>query len=279
MAVKFFGQFLIERGVLSADKLLAALEDQRGRNRRFGSYALQLGYLRPADVQRIQQHQQAVDARFGEVAVQLGLLSPEQVEEILLRQRQDHIMLGELLVERGDLSPEVLARELAAFKDDQAPWSTGELLLPADLRDQTVARTMLELPVRLFARTTGEHVKVGEAHWADHAPQASFAVHVPFSGTRTLAFGIACDTTAAEQLARGLLGDGALLEDAEVIADAVREFANVVAGSILARLAQLGQGYDIHPPVDGMPSPEGGRLLMVALLGAAGDVRFVVRGL
>src|SRR5690606_2275218 len=156
---------------------------------------------------------------------------------------------------------------------------TGELLLPADVHDQAVARAMLELPVRLFARTTGEQVKVGEAHWADHAPQTSFSVHVPFTGARTLALGIACDTTAAEQLTRSLLGDEALLEGAEVIADAVREFANVVAGSVMARLAQLGQGCEIHPPVDGIPSPEGGRLLVVALLSAAGDVRFVVRGL
>ena len=278
MAVKFFGQFLIERGVLSAEQMLAALDDQRGRNRRFGSYALQLGYLRPADVQRIHAHQQMEDSRFGEAAVQLGLLSETQVQEILLRQRQDHIMLGELLVERGDVTPEVLASELTAFREDQSQWSSGDLPLPHDVADAAVVRAVLELSSRLLARTTGEPVKLDAPQWQDRAPASQFAVHVRFSGQRDLALAIACDLEAAERLTAALLGDEALSEGAEVIADAVREFANVVAGSVMARLAQLGVGVEISPPADGVPTPGQGRLLGVQVLSGVGDVRFFASG-
>lgn len=278
MAVKFFGQYLIERGVLSADQLLAALEDQRGRNRRFGSYALQLGYLRPADVQRIQTEQQREDARFGEVAVKLGLLSETQVQEILLRQRQDHIMLGELLVERGDVTPERLASELSAFREDQAAWGSGDLPLPHDVADAAVVRAMLELSSRLLARTTGEAAKLDAPQWQDQAPAAQFSVHVRFSGQRDLALAIACDLTAAERLTGALLGADAVGEGAEVVADAVREFANVVAGSVMARLAQLGVAVEIAPPGDGVPTPGQGRLLGVQVLSGVGDVRFFACG-
>lgn len=277
MSVKFFGQFLIERGVLSAGQLLAALEDQRGRNQRFGSYALQLGYLTPSDVQRIHQAQQGNDARFGEVAVRLGLLSAAQVDEILARQRQDHIMLGELLVERGDVGPDVLERELEAFREDQAPYAADGVALPDGLSVPKAAQAMIELTARMLPRVTDAPAKAGAAAWVDAAPDLPFQVHLAFTGQHTMRYGLALDAEAARRICDGLLGAGTADEGEDVVLDAVFEFVNVVCGSVMARLAQLGWMAEIHPPQRGFLDAEG-RYCVAPVATDAGDIRVVLQG-
>jgi hypothetical protein len=47
MAVKFFGQFLIEPGEIDAEQLCAALELMRAENKQFGRIGVEKGVLAP----------------------------------------------------------------------------------------------------------------------------------------------------------------------------------------------------------------------------------------
>ena len=113
---KFFGSHLVERGIVTAEDVLTALERQRCRQRPIGQIALREGLLRVRDAFRILNEQGRHPGRlFGEVAVELGLMKPEDVESLLTKQRQERPKLGEVLVEMGALSREQMEAELRVY--------------------------------------------------------------------------------------------------------------------------------------------------------------------
>lgn len=119
MGVKFFGQFLLEKSVITPQQLLEAVEFQESANTMFGDYAVSKGYLTKEDMAKLQAQQQQTDVMFGEIAVTLGVLNQEQVDEILMRQRNDHVYIGAALVKKGYIAPGVLVKQLTDFNEDQ----------------------------------------------------------------------------------------------------------------------------------------------------------------
>ncbi|MCA8961882.1 MAG: hypothetical protein KDC38_15260 [Planctomycetes bacterium] len=114
-----FGQHLIDRGVITPQQLVEALEAQRLDQIPVGEIAIAKGYLSYREVTRILALR--VDDRhasdlFGDVAVELGLLTREQVEELLEDQRVTRMPLGEFLVRNGALSEDRLEAELREYR-------------------------------------------------------------------------------------------------------------------------------------------------------------------
>ena len=52
MAVKFFGQFLVEQGAVTSEALLHAIELQDRTNLKLGEMAVAMGYITPNDIER-----------------------------------------------------------------------------------------------------------------------------------------------------------------------------------------------------------------------------------
>ena len=57
MPVKFFGQYLLEKNIITPQQLIEAVEYQESKNLKFGEYALSKGYLTAKDVEKIQNEQ------------------------------------------------------------------------------------------------------------------------------------------------------------------------------------------------------------------------------
>ena len=87
MAVKFFGQFLVEKGVVTREVLLQAIELQESVNLSFGATAMAMGLLTEADIEKVHNAQRCEDLRFGDMAVKLELLTADQMQQVLTRQR------------------------------------------------------------------------------------------------------------------------------------------------------------------------------------------------
>ena len=112
MAAKFFGQFLLEKGVIDAQQLLRALEIQRVSNPALGELACEKGMLTADQAQVINERQRREDKRFGDLAQSMGLLTADEVGVLLDEQKSRRKLFGEILVEEGFLDRERLEAEL-----------------------------------------------------------------------------------------------------------------------------------------------------------------------
>ena len=123
MAAKFFGQFLLEKGVINAAQLLRALEIQRTSNPALGEIACEKGLLSADQAQVINERQRSEDKRFGDIAQSMGLLTGDEVGQLLDEQKSRRKLFGEILVDEGFVDRMRLDAELqlhAADRDEAA---------------------------------------------------------------------------------------------------------------------------------------------------------------
>ncbi len=112
-----FGLYLKNRGVISAEQLVAAVEVQQARLVPIGQLALEEGMLNPREIFSILRGQcNAPHDYFGEMAIEMGLLARDDVMRLLMIQSERKRPIGEILVEQGVLSESQLKAELAAYR-------------------------------------------------------------------------------------------------------------------------------------------------------------------
>lgn len=270
MAVRFFGQYLLECGVIGAHQLLEALEKQRRMNVRFGQVAVAAGLLNEQQIVEILRLQRMENLKIGEAAVKLGFMTAAQVERVLRGQRNHHVMLGEALVETGALSREELDLHLIAFKNEQAQYKIDVEI--ADELDPTgLAAPAIDLTIKLLFRLGAVHAKLEECSKGIPPPGSSptFWVRIRFHGDANGEIAL----MAAPAVAAGLTS--AILErpedDAAIILDTMKEFLNVVAGNLATIAAKKGgRSMEIDAPEDGRPAPGAGDHAITASLSSPG---------
>jgi len=249
MSVKFFGQFLLERVALTPEQLIEAVSYQENRNLRFGKYAESKGFLGAEDVKRLNEEQKKTDLMIGELAIKLGMLTTMQVEEVLTMQRNDHIQIGQILVMKGFIDEKTLEAELEAFREDQRVYEGEEVLVPQGVSNPEMVSTLVDLTIKMLQRVAGVEVKAdGGRVLARKLEEAYSAVSITFSGGLNCDYVIICDEGISRSIASAIMGQVAADEDKEMVVDGVKEFANVVCGNILGKMAQRGKNVEISVP-------------------------------
>jgi len=249
MSIKFFGQFLIERGVITAEQLLQAVKLQEEKNLRFGDYARAKGYLSDGDLIRLQDEQRQTDMKIGELALSLGMLSQGQVDEILTMQENDHIFLGEALKRGGFISQEKLQAELDLFRQDQKDYVAEVINVPKGVRDAELVKAAVDITRKMFKRIARIEAKVGLGEAFNGEPRRNFAtVKIGFTGSSKCDYIFSASREAAVALASGFTGEDVSGESDAMITDGVKEFCNISCGSVMARMAKKGKKVSITPP-------------------------------
>lgn len=284
MSVKFFGQFLLEKNIITPEQLIEAVSFQEASNLKFGDYAVSKGYLTKKEVAEVQAEQQKTDAMFGEIALRKGLLTQEQVNEILTRQKNDHVYIGAVLVKKGYISPNDLVKHLNDFKEDQAGYLSGDIFIPEGVDNAQVVKDMVIITRKMLSRISKITAKVGRGTVTSEEPERNFAVIVvSIEGNPSYDYILSCSLEASEVIASSIMGINVINEPGEIIADAVKEFANIVCGNIISRLAQMGKKVDICPPVEAQYSKETGyglvngrKSVQYPLISTAGDITLIL---
>jgi CheY-specific phosphatase CheX len=250
MGVKFFGQFLIDCGEVDAGHVREALNFMDVENPAIGQIAIAQGFMQSMDVMRVNAEQRIRDASFGDLAVEMGLLANDQLVEILQRQRSRRLPIGQALVRLGYVENDRLGVLLDAYKADQAQFDTSEIALPDGLASHRVTRYVLELLPRFMMRVARIQAKVGEIHVVDdQIPKfAEVRVSIPVRGARGLEVALVSDFEFAEALARASSGLDSSELDAEMVADGVGEFLNVLCGNAGSAMAKDGHRVELGPP-------------------------------
>lgn len=104
----FYGEFLVQLGVVRQDQLAGALSYQSEGRLLLGELAVVRGILTEDQVQQVRscQRQKVAehgDLRFGEMAVALGFTDLDAMDQLHREQRAGWRRVGDILVERGAL--------------------------------------------------------------------------------------------------------------------------------------------------------------------------------
>ena len=253
MGIKFFGQFLIENGVVDSDQIRAALKLMEEENRSLGTLAEAGGILTAEEAAKVNAQQRTCDVPFGELAVEMGLLSEEQVEYLLGFQEQTRLRIGQALVRQSALANDRLLELLVQFENEQALFRIGNVDLPEGLESNLLAATVLDLLPRLLVRVASIGVRIGKGQAAADAPDLPVRTAVAVTGDVGLLICLLGNEEFSLQLAGATAGlDESRLEaarqDVALLADGVGEFLNVLAGNAMGMLERKQITTELAPP-------------------------------
>lgn len=249
MAVKFFGQFLLERGLVSKELLLKAIALQDETNLKFGATALSMGIISREDFERVHDAQRSEDLLFGDMAVKMGLLTENQVQQVLTKQKNNHIYIGEALVKVGALSKEKLSIHLREFKDDQAQFVVRKMVVPEGTPEPEIWSYVAGLTTKMITRVLGINFREMPAVEVHSVSASRATASMAFTGAVQGRYLFSVSEGMLKAVARGVLKEEDVEnEPAEVLEDTVMEFVNIVCGNVVAKVAQMGKTMDILPP-------------------------------
>ena len=252
MAVKFFGQFLVDSGEISEASLREALDLQAERNRKFGEWATFCGYLTQDQAERVNLAQRWTDRLFGDLAVELELLTPAQVSELLARQEASQVRVGEALVEIGVLEPDRLKVLLDLFEREQRAYAPENRVLPEALRGVPIAKVALEVLPRVSLRALSAPAKLGSDRPWEGSSEYAYGATLPVSGQGGLELALALDRGAAEAIAMALVGVPDRDSDREWLTRGPAEFLTVLVRNAVSHLGEEGTRLEAGEPRTGV---------------------------
>lgn len=116
MHTQFFGNFLLNKGVITPEQLVDALKIQATTHKKLGTLAIHSGFMSASEVEDVYITQTHYDKLFGELAVNLGYLTESQVDNLLTTQLPDYMLLGQILVDKNILTHVELENLITEYK-------------------------------------------------------------------------------------------------------------------------------------------------------------------
>ncbi len=253
MGIKFFGQFLIEQGVVDSDQIRAALKLMDKENRSLGELAEAGGILTGEEAAKVNAQQRYCDLPFGELAVDMGLLSEEQVEYLVGFQEQTRLRIGQALVRLDFLPNERLHQLLVQHECEQDLIRIENVALPDGLESNLLAPVVLDLLPKLLVRIARIGVRIGKGQAAVEIPDYPVRIGATVTGDVGLLICLLGDEEFSLQLAGATANfDGPRLEAARqnrvLLTDGVGEFLNVLAGNAMGILERKNIITELEPP-------------------------------
>jgi hypothetical protein len=249
---RFFGDFLIERGVVPREGVAAAARRMLEVNRTLAAMAQERGWLTAAQVELIHAQQLLRNCVWGEQAIALGLLDQSQVMRLLADQRARHIRLGEALLELGQIARPALERALAEFAEERALAGALVRRLAPELERCKPARWVLDHFCELILRIARLPTRLGDAWEWKGAGEQEHSVQLALGGEQGLELGIAADRGFGAVLAQGWLGLEPDDVDGPIILDLLGQLLCLITGRAAAESgAALSPGL---PEQDALPA-------------------------
>ncbi len=270
MGVKFFGQYLIERGEVTAEQVRAALDLMDEENRSIGELAVEGRLISKADADKVNAEQRHRDLPFGELAAELGLLSEEQIDNLVQLQWRTRLRIGQALVRMRHLEKERLEELLISYEEDQAPYRIENLALPESIEGNALAPYVLRLFPNLMMRVARIATRVGSGERISEPPDFPVRVAVSVSGDCGLMICLLGDEAFSRQVASMAGGLDAESLDREMLLDGVGEFLNVLAGNAMAVAERSGISLELEPPQSQVAFESGYLFELAVNVGSAG---------
>lgn len=259
MFSQFFGNYLLQRGLISAPQLREALALQDSVRVKLGVLAIDAGYLNAEQVERTNALQAQRDKRFGEIAIDEGYLDEDQLSELLGQQNKRHLLISQALIDKELLGFEDIQRVLEDYRRDSG---LSDIEFEALKRNDvdTVARAMVKMPdlgdskiygeyFALFVRNLIRFIDNGILlQAAERVRESSFEalVHQEMDGRFKIFTGLAGSREAMVEFAARFAkmeveGYG------DLAVDSLGEFLNTQNGLFLSKLSNECVELELYP--------------------------------
>jgi CheY-specific phosphatase CheX len=250
MSSRFFGQYLLEKGRITSQQLLDALECQKSITTPIGTMALERGLLSAEQIRQALQHQRQTNQRFGEIAVGLGYLTKAQLDELLEDQETTHrVRLGEALVSKGYMTLESLEKELKEYNREAERFASEVSAAFSNVAHKQIVKTFTDLMLMMFTRFGKQDIiiercesgkeKVRLFRWV--ISQKIAGENVEFNCL------LSVPPKLLLQMASTMLDENINAAD-ELALDASKEFVNIANGNACAKLSEDGVNLTMMPP-------------------------------
>lgn len=113
----FFGNYLLNRGIISAQQLEEVLVKQKETRLKLGTLAINENLMTVNQVKRIHLLQMKKDKYFGELSVEEGYISESDLARLLKKQKSEHLILAQTLIDEGYITLEEYEHELDRYKE------------------------------------------------------------------------------------------------------------------------------------------------------------------
>lgn len=259
MFSQYFGNYLLNQGLISREQLKDALEYQKSVHVKFGVIAVDEGFMTPVQAAEVHEKQKQVDKRFGEIAIELGYLTEEQVEALISAQKQNHLYLAQALVDREYMTIEEFGAALSAYKkenslsDDQfEAIKSGSIESLVENILQEKAPTKKEAYsnyLSLFAKNMIRFIDNQaylEINDADSVEAADWLVHQQILGEAPLLTALATSQDVFLYIAT-VHAEEELTEVDELAKASVSEFLNLHNGIYLVNMSNWGTELNMKP--------------------------------
>jgi CheY-specific phosphatase CheX len=249
MSAKFFGQYLLEKGRITSQQLVDALEYQKSITAPIGALALDQGLLTVDQIKLILGRQLKSERRFGELAVSLGLLTQARVDELIQTQSSHKLLLGEALMVKGYISVETLERELKEYKKEEDKLSTQLNATFNTIGNKQIVKTFTDLMVMMFNNFGQQDIKVEQCEMGkENIRLFRWVISQKIAG-ENVEFNclLSVPPKLLLQMASTMLDEIISTAD-ELALDATKEFVNIANGNACAKLSENGVALTMLPP-------------------------------
>lgn len=259
MFTQYFGQYLFNKGIISADQLCDLLAYEQSTHVKLGVLALNSALMTAAQIEEVHELQRTMDRRFGEIALSKGYLTPPQLDSLLSQQNSRHLGLNQAIIDKNYLTLSQLETALENFKQDTG-LSQGQLqsLQSADIAQ--IVPLFLDFPQNEIGRLHYDYVTLllkNIVRFLNDQPLLSRPLPLPKQSEGWI---ISQQAVGDHILSTALvLSDSSLIDLAtrfsqeeitqvdDLAKDSVAEFLNLHNGIFLINMSDRGLEFDLKP--------------------------------
>ena len=250
MSIRFFGQYLLEKGRITSQQLLDALEGQKHITAPIGTMALEQGLLTTEQIKQVLLHQRRTNQRFGEIAVALGFLTQAQVNQLLHAQDTSHrVRLGEVLLLKGYITIETLDKELKEYNKESERFVSEVSAAFSNVAHKQIVKTFIDLMLVMFTRFGKQDIIIERCETGkENVRLFRWIISQKFAG-QDVKFNclVSVPPKLLLQMASTMLDENVSTAD-DLALDATKEFINIANGTACAKLSEDGVSLKMLPP-------------------------------
>lgn len=250
MPSRFFGQYLMEKGLITREMFLAAMHHQPAIGLPLLALAVSKGYLTEDQLARLDERSRRTGAAPIELAAREGMLSFGQLEELEQGPTQRCLYLGETLVQKGFLSLPQFGRAFALYRQDCPEQTAVTSALPAGVAipHREIVDSLLDSFIDIFVHYTKQVVRVvgvSTSRPVEYGTPWVFSQQIV--GDVCVRLLLAVEEPLVLAIASEMFQQEVTSVDGGAL-DAVAEFENVVGGTACTRLGEMGLTVKAEPP-------------------------------
>jgi len=248
IGTKSLAEFLLERGIVSRENLLDAVEHQKKINLSLCALAVEQGMLAAEQLAEFDEEQRDVDRKFAPMAEKKGLLNAEQLEALAQAKKDRWVFLGEALVQRGYLGSVQLEQLLREYRLSQSPARSELREAIGEMPEKDIVSAVLDATLRIFLHFTKELVRLVEVSEDTlHPPKDAHIFTQRVTGDVTFDYALILPEKLTLFLASSITGEPATRMN-QVVHDVISEFLNIVVGSSCIALNMNAYHVRADPP-------------------------------